>query len=119
MRTRALPVPHLASRLSLVGLLFVLAGCASVTPINQLLNDPSRYDGKTVRIKGEVRGAVGGLGVGAYEVKDQTGRLTVVSQRGDPPRTGAQVGVMGKFQSLLSLGFKSLAVLREESRFNP
>jgi hypothetical protein len=119
MRTRALPVPHLASRLSLVGLLFVLAGCASVTPINELLNDPSRYDGKTVRIKGEVRGAVGGLGVGAYEVKDKTGRLTVVSQRGDPPRTGAQVGVKGKFQALLSLGFKSLAVLREESRFNP
>jgi hypothetical protein len=119
MRTKTLPLPHLTSRLSLVGALVILAGCAGVTPINQLLNDPSRYDGKTVRIKGEVRGAVGGLGVGAYEVRDKTGRLTVVSDKGDPPRTGAEVGVKGKFQALLSLGFKSLAVLREESRFNP
>jgi hypothetical protein len=110
---------YLASRLSLVGTLFLLAGCVSVTPIRDLLNDPSRYDGKTVRIKGEVKGAVGGLGVGAYEVKDDTGRLTVVSNEKDPPRTGAKVGVQGKFQALLSLGFKSLAVLREQSRFNP
>jgi hypothetical protein len=108
---------YLAPRLSLVGVLFVLAGCASVTPINQLLSDPSRYDGKTVRVKGVVKGAVGGLGVGAYEIKDNTGTLTVVSDKGDPPRTGANVGVKGKFQALLSLGFKSLAVLREQSRF--
>jgi hypothetical protein len=43
----------------------------------------------------------------------------VVSDKGDPPRTGANLGVKGKFQALLSLGFKSLAVLREESRFYP
>ena len=119
MSIQARAVRHLSPRLSLFAVLFLLAGCASVTPINQLLNDPSRYDGKTVRIKGQVKGAVGGLGMGAYEVKDNTGTLTVVSDKGDPPRTGATVGVKGKFQALLSLGFKSLAVLREESRFNP
>lgn len=110
---------RLARLLSLTGALFVLAGCASVTPIRELLDDPSRYDGKTVRIRGEVQGAAGGLGVGAYEVKDKTGSLTVVSDQGDPPRTGAQIGVKGKFQALLSLGIKSLAVLREEDRFYP
>jgi hypothetical protein len=119
MSIQARSVRHLGIRSSLPFLVFLLAGCASVTPINQLLNDPSRYDGKTVRIKGQVKGAVGGLGLGAYEVKDKTGTLTVVSDQGDPPRTGAEVGVKGKFQALLSLGFKSLAVLREESRFNP
>jgi hypothetical protein len=108
-----------ASRLSLLAVLLLLAGCAGVTPIRDLLNDPSRYDGKTVRVKGEVKGAVGGLGVGAYEIRDDTGRLTVVSDQNDPPRSGAKVGVKGKFQALLSLGIKSLAVLREESRFNP
>jgi hypothetical protein len=118
MRTRTLRLPWPVSGFSVVAALF-LAGCASVTPINQLLNDPSRYDGKTVRIKGEVRGAVGGLGVGAYEVRDKTGRLTVVSDQRDPPRSGANVGVKGKFQALLSLGIKSIAVLREESRFDP
>ena len=119
MSTKAHARRHSTPPLLLVGALFVLAGCASVTPINQLLNDPSRYDGKTVRVQGTVKGAVGGLGVGAYEIKDNTGSLTVVSDKGDPPRTGANLGVKGKFQALLSLGFKSLAVLREESRFYP
>ena len=117
MPIKAHPVRHLTPRFSLFVALFVLSGCASVTPINQLLNDPSRYDGKTVRVRGEVKGAVGGLGIGAYEIKDKTGTLTVVSDQGDPPRTGTNVGVKGKFQALLSLGFRSLAVLREESRF--
>ncbi|HEX2280690.1 MAG TPA: hypothetical protein VHG52_02900 [Thermomicrobiales bacterium] len=106
-------------RLPLVLALLVLAGCAGVTPIRDLLDDPSRYDGKTVRIEGKVRGAAGGLGVGAYEVEDETGRLTVVTDDRDPPRSGANVGVKGKFQALLSLGIKSLAVLREEDRFDP
>jgi hypothetical protein len=119
MSTNAHPVRTMATRMSLIGTLFVLAGCAGVTPIRDLLNDPSRYDGKTVRVKGEVKGAVGGLGVGAYEIRDDTGRLTVVSDQNDPPRSGATVGVKGKFQALLSLGIKSLAVLREESRFKP
>ncbi|HKP50931.1 MAG TPA: hypothetical protein VJU17_13000 [Gemmatimonadales bacterium] len=95
---------------------WLLSGCAGVTPIRDLLNDPSHYDGKTVHIEGNVKGSVGGLGVGAYEVRDQTGTLTVISQVSDPPRTGAKVGVKGTFQALLSLGIKSLAVLKEESR---
>jgi hypothetical protein len=117
MPIKAYPLRHLAPRFSLLVALFVVSGCASVTPINQLLNDPSRYDGKTIRVRGEVKGAVGGLGIGAYEIKDKTGTLTVVSDQGDPPRTGTNVGVKGKFQALLSLGFRNLAVLREESRF--
>jgi hypothetical protein len=103
-------------RLAFAAGAWFLAGCASVTPIRQLLDDPSEYDGKTVRIEGRVRGAAGGLGVGAYEVEDKTGRLTVVSDQGDPPRSGANVNVKGTFQALLSLGIKSLAVLKEESR---
>jgi hypothetical protein len=112
-------VGRLAPPVSLVAALFLVAGCAGVTPIRDLLDDPSRYDGKTVRIEGEVKGAVGGLGLGAYEVKDKTGTLTVVSEENSPPRNGAKIGVTGKFQALLSLGFKSLAVLREESRSIP
>lgn len=116
MPDTVLRVFRAARVLTLAGVLVVLAGCAGVTPIRDLLNDPSEYDGKTVRIEGKVRGAAGGLGVGAYEVEDDTGRLTVVTDDRDPPRTGSDVGVKGKFQALLSLGIKSLAVLREESR---
>ena len=103
----------------LVYALLVLTGCAGVTPIRDLLNDPSRYDGKTVRIQGEVKGSVGGLGVGAYEVRDKTGTLAVVSEKADPPRSGTRIGVKGRFDALLNLGFKSLSVLREESRSFP
>ena len=105
--------------LPLLGALFVLTGCAGVTPIGQLLSDPARYNGKVVKIEGQVQGAVGGLGVGAYEVKDDTGTIPVVSQRGDPPPTGSKIGVQGRFQALVTLGIKSLAVLREESRSFP
>ncbi len=93
-----------------------LAGCASVTPIGQLLDNPSRYDGKTVSIEGEVRNSAGGLGLGAYQVKDETGTMTVVSETGGPPRAGAKIGVKGRFDALITLGSRSLAVLREESR---
>jgi hypothetical protein len=101
---------------SSVAALVILAGCASVTPIGQLLDDPSHYDGKTVRIEGEVKGSAGGLGVGAYQVRDETGTLTVVSEKHDPPRSGAKVNVKGTFDALITLGSRSLAVLREESR---
>jgi hypothetical protein len=97
-------------------LLLLLSGCAGVTPIGELLDNPARYDGKTVRVEGEVRESGGGLGFGAYQVRDDTGTLTVVSETGGPPRTGSQVGVKGRFEALITLGSKSLAVLREESR---
>ncbi len=100
----------------LAGALLFLTGCASVTPIGDLLNNPARYDGKTVRIAGEVTTSAGGLGLGAYSVKDKTGTLPVVSERGSAPRTGAKIGVKGRFQALFTLGSRGLAVLREESR---
>lgn len=108
-----------AARLGAAGALVVLAGCASVTPIGELLDNPSRYDGKTVRIQGEVTGGAGALGRGAYQVRDDTGTLAVLSEEGNAPRTGSRIGVKGKFQALFTLGARSLAVLREQSRFQP
>jgi len=116
MTSTATAVRRSFSFLPLAGVLFVLTGCASVTPIGELLDNSSKYDGKTVRIQGEVREGAGGLGVGAYQLKDNTGQITVVSDRGNAPRKGAKVEVKGKFESLFSLGTASLAVVREESR---
>ena len=104
------------SRVSLAAALLLLAGCASVTPIGELLDNASKYNGKTVRVQGEVREGAGGLGVGAYQLKDNTGQITVVSDRGNAPRKGATVAVKGKFESLFSLGTAGVAVIREESR---
>jgi hypothetical protein len=92
------------------------AGCAGVTPNGELLDNPARSDGKSVRVAGESTASAGGLGLGAYQVRDKTGTLTVVSEKSGPPRTGSRVGVKGRFEALITLGSRSLAVLREESR---
>lgn len=116
MTITATAVRRSFSLVPLAAALLLLAGCASVTPIGQLLDNSTKYDGKTVRIQGEVKEGAGGLGVGAYQLKDNTGQITVVSDRGSAPRKGAKVQVKGKFESLFSLGQASVAVVREESR---
>lgn len=105
------PVPLLAV------VLVLLTACASVTPIGDLLSNASKYNGKTVRVKGDVTKSAGALVAGAYQVKDGTGTLTVVTEGSSPPPEGAKVGVRGVFQALITIGSKSLAVLKEQSRF--
>jgi cytochrome c-type biogenesis protein CcmE len=119
MSNTAHRVRRLTRFVSFASALFVLSGCASVTPIGELLDNSSHYDGKTVRIEGVVQESAGLLGRGAYEVKDNTGKLTVISEGATPPRTGARIGVKGKFQALFTLLSKSLAVLMEQSRSQP
>jgi len=99
--------------------LLLAAQCKGTTPIRELLDDPSRFDGKTVRIAGEVKNAAGVLGFGGYEVDDGTGSLPVVSQAGGAPREGARIGVEGTFRSAFTLGTKTGAVLVEERRYTP
>ncbi len=106
-------------RLATLGLV-LLAACPGTRPIKELLDDPARFDGKTVRIAGEVKESIGALGIGAYQVSDGTGTLTVVSKAGNgTPRVGAQVGVEGEFRSAFTLGTQSVAVLVEDKRRSP
>lgn len=97
----------------------LILACKGTTPIKTLLDDPQQFDGKTVRIAGEVRGSVGALGFGAYQVNDGTGTLSIVSEGGGVPRQGAKVGVEGTFHSAYTLGSQSVAVLVEQRRYTP
>jgi hypothetical protein len=97
----------------------VLRSCGGTTPIKTLLDDPSRFDGKTVRIAGNVEGSIGILGTGGYKVNDGTGTLPVVTGSGGTPRNGARVGVEGTFHSAFTLGSTSAAVLVEKRRYTP
>lgn len=108
---------RISRSMALAGALVLLAGCAGVTPISELVQNSSKYNGKTVRIKGEVRQSAGLLGRGAYQLKDDTGQLTILSETSSPPPTGSKIGVKGVFEALLTIGSKGLAVLREQSRF--
>jgi hypothetical protein len=104
--------------LAAAALLFL--SCKGTTPIKTLLDDPGRFDGQTVRIAGEVRGSVGALGFGAYQVNDGTGTLSiVVREGGGVPRQGAKVGVEGTFRSAYTLGTQTTAVLVEQRRYTP
>lgn len=93
-----------------------LTACPGATDIKKLLDDPSHYEGKSVRIAGDVTEAVGALGYGVYQVKDETGSLTVVNQSGSGgiPRTGARVAVEGTFRSAFTVGSRTVAVLLEK-----
>jgi hypothetical protein len=103
-------------------LLFVMVALAfmacntKTTSIKSLLADPGKYDGKTVRIAGEVQSSIGALGFGAYEVKDNTGSLPVVAEGGGAPSRGARVGVEGTFRAAYTLGTQSRAVIVEQKR---
>jgi hypothetical protein len=96
--------------------LVALAGCKGTTPIKELIDDPSRFAGKTVHIAGTVTESIGVLTVGAYKLQDDTGTITVVSKSSGVPRTGAKVGVEGQVKSGFMLGTESLTVFIEDRR---
>lgn len=106
-----------AYRTGAVTAVVLLAGCAGVTPIGELLQNSTKYNGKTVRVKGEVGESAGLLGRGGYQLKDNSGTITVITETAAPPPKGTKTGVKGVFQALFTLGSKSLAVLQEQSRF--
>ena len=95
----------------------ISTGCAGTTRIGTLLDDPSEYDGRMVRVEGEVTQAVGVpiLG-GTYSVSDGTGTLRVVTEQGGVPREGAEIRVGGIFRALFAIGAESLSVLQESER---
>jgi hypothetical protein len=97
----------------------VSLSCGGATSIKTLLDDPQRFDGKTVRIAGDVQVSAGALGFGAYQVNDGTGTLSIVSEGGGVPRQGAKVGVEGTFRSAYTLGTTTVAVLVEQRRYTP
>ena len=99
----------------------VVAGCKDVktTPIKSLLDDPSQYEGKTVRVAGTVGESAGILGYGGYRLSDGTGTITIITNSGGAPRTGATVGVEGEFKSAFTLGTESAAVIKEHTRYTP
>jgi hypothetical protein len=97
--------------------LLLLTACPGTKSIKELLDDPSRYEGETVRIAGRVTESIGVLGVGGYRVDDGTGTLTVVLQSGGAsPRVGANVGVEGTFRSAATVGTLTVAALLEKDR---
>jgi hypothetical protein len=92
-------------------LVFLCAACAPTVQIRDLLDEPQRYDGKTVQVEGTVTRSVGLLGTGAYEVDDGTGTIFVIAEGSGIPREGAKTKAKGRFESVFSLAGRTIAAI--------
>ncbi len=94
-------------------LLLGLAGCGMTSigadRIGTLLKDPVAYDGRTVKVAGEVTNVVKlpFLDTRVYTVRDDTGELLVVTY-GELPRVGERVIARGTFSTLATFGVESV-----------
>lgn len=83
------------------------------TSIRSILDDPRRYDGKTVTVAGEVQDSTNLVVLKWYRVADATGSIVVVAS-GAVPRRGAKVEVKGTVRQAFVIGEESLTVIMEE-----
>ncbi|MDX2150828.1 MAG: hypothetical protein SFV54_08830 [Bryobacteraceae bacterium] len=103
-------------RLLLVGVAgLFLTGCGA-TKISRILNEPTRYQNRSVRISGNVTDTSFGIPLvgGLYQVQDDTGKLYVITNRGGVPQKGARVNVSGTVTSGVTFGGRSYGTVMRE-----
>lgn len=91
----------------------LLTGCGAAK-VRNVLNDPAHYQGREVKLSGEVTRSTGAIVAGVYEIDDGTGRINVISNR-PVPRKGAHVTVRGRVQSGVSLLGRNFGMHIQES----
>ena len=91
-----------------------LSACEGTT-ISRIKADPSRFQNKTVAVRGTVLNSVGVLSTGGYEIEDDTGRIFVISNHGIPSR-GTRVVVEGTVFSGASILGQSVGVAIRETK---
>ena len=101
----------------LLGSTLFLAACPSETTIGQLNSEPRRYYDRDVSVRGVVTNSFGALGIGAYELDDETGRIWVLTERGVPQK-GSRVRAVGKYINGVTWGGRNFgSALRESNRY--
>jgi hypothetical protein len=98
-------------------IMLAFAGCPTGTTIRKIQNDPAKFYGKEVGIKGRVTSSFGALGQGVYQVDDGTGKIWVLSEGYGVPGKDADVKVVGRVVESVAFGGKSFATaLRQTER---
>ena len=101
-------------------LLLLGAGCFALdlgfTEISEIVKNPSRFDGKEVKVKGKVVDVlkIPLVETKLYTMKDESGDLVVVTGK-ELPSMDAQVRVKGTIQTVAIIGGKSLGLHLVES----
>jgi hypothetical protein len=92
-------------------------GDVGLVTIQQLLGDPDRYDNDSVVVEGRVEGkrSIPYLSQYAlYTIRDETGSVMVLSQKGAPPDDGELVRLRGVFHSRVTLDDELKRLVEEE-----
>lgn len=102
------------SLLLVIAALLLLTACGTVK-IGRINADPGHWANRTVRVEGTVTNAMGVLGTGGYQVRDDTGSIYVISGTGVPAK-GARVKVTGRVMSGANVFGRSFGTaIREQS----
>lgn len=94
--------PHRSSALLALCLAALLMS-ACATRIQRVLDDPSKYRDRDVKVSGTVVNSYSVAGRGAYELEDGRARIWVITDRGTP-RRGAKVSATGTVREIFNLG---------------
>jgi len=100
---------------SAILILCLLCGCTALTAtkIGDITADPRRYADREVTVSGEVMGPFSLVVVKYFTLRDNTGEITVVTQR-PLPAEGAHLTVRGTVREAFSIGSQTLLVIVEE-----
>jgi len=100
---------------AILGLLIIaMSSCTTLFPtkINKILTNPRDYADQKVTISGTVTDTFSFVVVKYFTVRDDTGEMTVVSQK-PLPEKGSTVKVTGTVKEAFSVGDQQLIVLLE------
>lgn len=93
--------------------LILLFGCAPAPDIQEVVENPREFADRTVTLRGEVQDTFGLLTLKYYTLKDDTGSISVVTER-PLPRKGEKLRVTGRVTEAFTLGSRSMVVLVED-----
>ncbi|MGE5465603.1 MAG: hypothetical protein ACM3RQ_00355 [Methanocella sp.] len=95
----------------------LLGSCAGYTRIGDIVASPAQFEGKEVKLKGTVTGAlqVPVLELRSYTLRDDTGEIAVLTKDNVPAPQQA-VALSGIVRSLAIVGGQSLGLRVEETR---
>jgi len=95
-----------------------LAGCDyfGFTPIKEILDAPAHFEGKDVKVKGRVTKSAKILALSGYNLRDETGEITVINYSGKPPAENDEVAIKGKVRSAVIMGGNAIGLRVEETQ---
>lgn len=83
------------------------------TPIKAILENPRKYEGKTLTISGEVINRMSLVFLKYFRLQDKTGAIVVITSR-VLPGMGSKVRVKGRIEEAFVIGNEQWLILIEE-----